>query len=80
MIDDPHVPHHDISSAPYSPFMPSSNLIDDTNPPIAIRKGVCSCVKYPISNYVSCSALSPSFRLFSIALSSSPTSHSVSEA
>lgn len=79
MAEDPHVPHHEISLAPGNSFLPPSSLVDDTNLPITVRKGGHSCAKYPISKYKSCSALSPSFFLFSIALSPIST-HNVSGA
>lgn len=64
ITEDPHVPYHDISSAPINPFGFSFNLVDDMNLPIAVQKGVRSCVKHSIANYVSCSSLSPLFCLF----------------
>jgi len=37
---------------------------DDLDVPLALRKGVRSCTKHPISNYVSYLKLSPQFKAF----------------
>lgn len=44
--------------------------IDDSNVPIAVRKGVRTCTQHPISNFVSYDSLSPSYRAFVSSLSS----------
>ena len=38
--------------------------MNDLDPPIAVRKGVRSCTKYPISNYLTYSKLSCGFKAF----------------
>ena len=43
---------------------------NDIDVPIAIRKGVRSCTQHPISNFVSYSHLSPSYRAFVSKISS----------
>ena len=43
---------------------PSNPKIDDLDLPIASRKGVCSCTKHPMSNYISYDKLSPTFLAF----------------
>jgi len=53
---------------------------DDLNIPIATRKGVRSCTKHPMSNYVSYKNLSPSFFAFTSHLSSVEIPKNVQEA
>lgn len=55
----PHVPCLEASSSPLdrSNTKHSPNFIDESNLPIAIRKGVHSCTQHLISNYISYSAL-----------------------
>ena len=48
----------------------SNSEVDDSNIPIAIRKGVRSCTQHPLSKYVSYKNLSPVFRAFTSQLSS----------
>lgn len=79
MIEDPHVPHHDISSTLGNSFSPPPSILDDTDLPIALRKGARSYVQYPIANYVSYSALSPSTCSFFIELSFVSTPNSLFE-
>lgn len=47
----------------------NSETVDDSDLPIAIQKGVRSCTKHPLSNFVSYEKLSPSFRAFTPQLS-----------
>lgn len=47
----------------------NSETVDDSDLPIAIQKGVRSCTKHPLSNFVSYEKLSPSFRAFTSQLS-----------
>ena len=49
---------------------PSNPKIDDLDLPIASRKGVHSCTKHHMSNYVSYDKLSPTFLAFTSQLSS----------
>ena len=42
----------------------SNSEVDDSNLPIAIRKGMRSCTKHPLSKYVSNKNLSPVFYAF----------------
>ncbi|CAH9115704.1 unnamed protein product, partial [Cuscuta europaea] len=73
------VPNHRIEDIPdpatvnKSDSMPENdkgNNFSDLNLPIALRKEKRSCVKYPISNYLSYSQLSTSFAAFTSSLSS----------
>ncbi|XP_019055115.1 PREDICTED: uncharacterized protein LOC109115470 [Nelumbo nucifera] len=61
---------------------PPDNPIIDSNLdlPIAIRKGKRTCSKYPITNYVSYDALSPSYCAYISAISSVSSPRSVTEA
>lgn len=76
IMEEPHDPSHNISSASSNP----SPSIDNMDLPIALQKDACSCIKHPNANYVSYSTLSPSIGSFSIALSSVSTPNSVSKA
>jgi hypothetical protein len=49
---------------------PSPQSTSDLDLSIAIRKGKRTCTEHPISNYVSFDHLSPSFKAFSLSLSS----------
>lgn len=64
MTKNPHAPNPDISLTLGSSSSPSPSIVDDIDLPIALKKGVRSCVKYPIVNYVSYNALSPSTHSF----------------
>jgi hypothetical protein len=57
-------------SASPSADSPSSQSTSDLDLPIAIRKGKRTCTEHPISNCVSFDHLSPSFKAFSLSLSS----------
>lgn len=46
------------------------NKENDLGIPIALRNGVRSCTKHPISNFLGYSKLSPQFRSFTISLDS----------
>lgn len=76
--DAPLAPHQDASSDP-SPN-PGNSSLPDSDLPIVIRKGVRSCVKYHLANFVSYQSLSPSHRSFALALSFVSVPHSVAEA
>uniref|UniRef100_A0A2N9EHM3 Integrase catalytic domain-containing protein n=1 Tax=Fagus sylvatica TaxID=28930 RepID=A0A2N9EHM3_FAGSY len=60
------------------PLPPSASTSEDSHPqstsdldlPIAIRKGKRTCTEHPISNCVSFDHLSPSFKAFSLSISS----------
>ena len=39
-------------------------IVDDSKLPIAIKKVVGACTRHPISNFISCDSLSPSYRAF----------------
>ena len=52
----------------------------DLDIPIALRKGIRSCTKHPLSNFVSYSNLSPSYAAFSSQLSSIEIPNNVQEA
>ena len=43
-------------------------IFDNSDLPIAVRKGVRSCTKHPISNFISYEKLSPTFRAFTCEL------------
>ena len=47
----------------------SYSEVDDSNLPIAIRKGVRSCTQHPLSKYVSYKNLPPIFHAFTSQLS-----------
>ena len=59
---------------------PSNPKIDDLDLLIASRKGVCSCTKHSMSNYVSYNKLSPTFLVFTSQLSSVEIPKKVQEA
>ena len=59
---------------------PSNPKIDDMDLPIASRKGVRSCTKHPMSNYVSYDKLSPTFLAFTSQLFSVEIPKNVQEA
>ena len=59
---------------------PSNPKIDDLDLPIASRKGVRSCTKHSMSNYVSYDKLSPTFLAFTSQLSSVEIPKKVQEA
>lgn len=61
-----------------SPSHPRDAL-DDSSVPIALRKGIHSYNKYPLSNFVTYISLLPFFLSFVFALSSIFMSHNVSE-
>lgn len=69
-----------IGIVPSSNVSPSNTSFDDINVTIAIRKGVRFCNQHLISNFVSLSHLSPSFRSFSSILSLVLVSQDVSKA
>ena len=54
--------------------------IDDSNIPIALRKGVRSCTSHPISRFVSYEGLSPSYHAFVSALDNVRVPNSIQEA
>ena len=58
---EPRIEHDVSKSLGKNPFDPK---IDDLDLPIASRKGVHSCTKYPMSTYVSYDKLSPTFLAF----------------
>lgn len=60
---DPHPPeiHSGLSNPSYDNL---SHINDDSNVPIALRKGVRTCTKHPIGNFVSYKTLSPSYQAF----------------
>ena len=62
-----------------SDFNPNSST-DDLDIPIAIRKGVRTCTKHPISNFISYDSLSPSNRTFVLSVSSVSISQGWKEA
>lgn len=68
------VPEIGISSS-----SPPFELVNDSKIPIAIFKGVRSCTKHPLSNFVLYHVLSFSFHSFVISLSSITILHSVFE-
>ena len=49
---------------------PPPQFTSDLDFPIAIRKGKRTCTDHPISNFVSFDHLSPSFKVFSLSISS----------
>ena len=58
----------------------SNSEVDDSNLPIAIRKGVRSCTQHPLSKYVSYKNLSSVFRVFTSQLSSMEIPNTVQDA
>ena len=58
----------------------SSPEVSDLDCPIALRKGVRSCTRHPISNYVSYSHFSPSFQAFVANLSEEKIPRDIPEA
>ena len=58
----------------------SNPKFDDLDLLIASRKGMCSCTKFLMSNYVSYDKLSPNFLTFTSQLSSVEISKNVQEA
>lgn len=52
----------------------------DLDLPIAVRKGVRSCVKYPISNHLNYSKLSPQFRAFTVTMGKASIPSNIHEA
>ena len=54
--------------------------IDDDNVPIALRKGVRSCTKHLIGNFVSNDSLSPTYKAFITSLDSVHISRNIHEA
>uniref|UniRef100_A0A5B6Z677 Putative polyprotein n=1 Tax=Davidia involucrata TaxID=16924 RepID=A0A5B6Z677_DAVIN len=73
-LSQSHSPTPGPSSPPSSSNFESSGtdnpVIVDIDVPIAVRKGIRSCTQHPISNFVSYSSLSPSYRAFVSSLSS----------
>lgn len=59
---------------------PGINLSSQLDLPIALRKGTRSCIKYPLSNFVSYKGLSPSYYAFISQISSVSFHNSVQEA
>lgn len=55
-------------------------VVDDSDVPIAIRKGVRSCTQHPISRFVSYEKLSPSYHAFVTAIDSIEVPNSIQEA
>ena len=55
-------------------------VIDDSNIPIALRKGVKSCTSHPISKFVSYKGLSPAYHAFVSAIDSVQVPKSIEEA
>lgn len=79
---------HDKESEPRTEFnvfesldkVSSDSKIADLDLPIALRKGVRSCTKHPMTNYVSYEKLSPTFLTFTSQLSSVEIPKNVQEA
>ncbi|KAI3456022.1 hypothetical protein Pfo_012685, partial [Paulownia fortunei] len=67
------------STSDLSPRFKSNESID-YNIPIVVRKGVRSCTKHPLSNYVSYKNLSPNFRIFTSQVSCMEIPKSVHDA
>ena len=55
-------------------------IFDNSDLPIAVRKGVRSCTKHPISNFISYEKLSPTFRAFSCELTKIEIPRDIQEA
>lgn len=53
--------HNGMDSSPHHTLAP---MIDDSDLPIAHRKGVRGCTKHPIERYVAYGKLSPSYKAF----------------
>ncbi|KAL4562118.1 hypothetical protein LXL04_034312 [Taraxacum kok-saghyz] len=60
--------------------LPSPHFFPDLDLPIAVRKGVRSCTKHPISKFISYSKLSPTYHAFSSSLSSISIPRTIEEA
>ena len=70
------------SSIPHilEPIVESESINIEFDEPIATRKGVRTCTKHPISQYVSYNNLSPSFRAFTTSITDDETPKSIQEA
>lgn len=55
-------------------------IFDNSDLPIAVRKGVRSCTKHPISNFISYEKLSPTFRAFTCELTKIEIPRDIQEA
>ena len=71
--------HYPKSTNPPGNFLINS-LPDDSNLPIAIRKGVRSCTQHPLSKYVSYKNLSPIFCAFTSQVSCMEIPNTVQDA
>jgi hypothetical protein len=58
----------------------TASVIDDSNIPIALRKGVRSCTSHPISKFVSYEGLSPTYHAFVSVIDSVQIPKSIEEA
>ena len=58
----------------------TASVIDDSNIPIALRKGVRSCTSHPISKFVSYEGLSPTYHAFVSAIDNVQIPKSIEEA
>ena len=58
----------------------SNSKVDDSNLPIAIRKGVRYCTQHPLSKYVSYKNLSPVFHAFTSQMSCMEIPNTVQDA
>ena len=63
-----------------SDFENTRPVIDDSNIPIDLRKGVRSCTIHPISRFVSYEGLSPSYHAFVSDLDNVQVPNSIQEA
>ena len=48
----------------------TASIINDSNIPIALKKGVISCTSHPISQFISYEGLSPTYHAFISAINS----------
>jgi len=58
------LPHGHSFELEQSPVLEEAIIVDDLDVPIAIKKGVRSCTKHSIFNYLTYSKLSPKCRAF----------------
>lgn len=73
-------PTHHLDTGKSSSILKSHVEYPDLDLPIAIRKPIRSCTKYPLSNYVSYSKLSSSFAAFTSKLSTVEIPKNIQEA
>ena len=69
--------HNGMDSSSHDSLVP---MIDDSNQPIAHRKGVRGCIGHPIKKYLAYGKLLPPYKAFVLYLDSVQVPHSIQEA